>query len=108
MTLDLGTILGIIAGVFLFVLSWLFKSEKEQRQEAEKQRDNAEQNLKIMTEYSKAIDSIIREQQRKDNAINTSDVSRDDSLGVWDNEVRDSTTDVQSSSETSTTGSKTE
>ena len=75
-SIDLSTIITIVAGVVAFIASMLVRIARSARDVAVKERDDANQRV----EHLKNVEEIKRERQEKDNTIT---VDRERPLGVW-------------------------
>ena len=97
MTLDLSTILAIVAGVIALIASMFTRSANQGRKLAEKERDDAQaeaMSANQRVESASAIAEINREKEKKDDEIIHSPVDRTRPFGVWDNSDSDSNTDM--------------
>lgn len=85
MTLGLTEILGGLAGVVFLVMSFMVKSAKHSKKEAELDRDIAEKKAKIFEQKAKSYEKVIEQEQSIDKAVQE---SRDDSVNDIANRMR--------------------
>lgn len=93
MTLDLSTILAIVAGIIAFIASMFTHSANQGRKLAEKERDDAQAeaiDANQRLESAGTIAKINREKEKKDDEIINSPADRDRPLGVWHDTDSDS------------------
>lgn len=89
MTLDLSTILAIVAGIIAFIASMFTRSANQGRKLAEKERDDAQAEAMSANQRvgsASAIAEINREKEKKDDEIIHSPVDRTRPFGVWDDD----------------------
>lgn len=89
MTLDLSTILAIVAGIIAFIASMFTRSANQGRKLAEKERDDAQAEVMSANqrvESASAIAEINRQKEKKDDEIIHSPVDRTRPFGVWDDD----------------------